>query len=364
METLRIGFDAKRLFHNKEGLGMYARTLIRDLVTYYPEHKYILFTPSISQLLDPEISNHPSVEIVTKPVGKSAWWWRSRGIKTDLISLRIDVYVGLSNELPFQLSSVPCVVVIHDLIFKKFPQQFSLLDRWIYNLKFKNALAVARKVVCISQSTRNDIVKQYGIGTAKTAVIYQPVSPLFRSEDIHPISRGAYHLFVGTVNPRKNLNLIIEAYKALPDQYRKRVIVAGRGGRYKEKMELKLKRYDLSEFFEFRAYVSTGQLIELYKNADSLIFPSYYEGFGRPIIEALTFRKPVIAMNISSIPEVLGKHGIIIEYDSVKSLTAAIIALTNKAVRSSVLEGVGEHLRAFDPATLCHEFMTILQDVK
>ena len=343
---------------------MYARTLIRDLVTYYPEHKYLLFTPSVSPLLDPELANHPAVQIVTKPDGKSSWWWRSKGIQSDLRRLHVDVYVGLSNELPFRLSRVPSVVVVHDLIFKKFPQQFSLLDRWIYNLKFKNSITIAEKVVCMSQSTRNDIIKQYGIGSAKTAVIYQPVAPPFRSEDIHPISTGAYHLFVGTVNPRKNLNLIIEAYKVLPTQYRKKVIVAGRGDSYKEKMELKLKKYGLKECFEFRAYVTTDQLVELYKNADSLIFPSYYEGFGRPIIEALTFRKPVVAMNISSIPEVLGKHGIIIEYDSVKSLTAAIIALTDKAVRSSVLEGVGEHLRAFDPATLSHDFMTILQDVK
>ena len=364
MDPLKLAFDAKRLFHNREGLGTYARTLVADLQTLYPQHEYYLLTPSIStHSYCAYFLDETKFKIVTAQ-GKNAWYWRSRGMVKNLKANEIDIYWGLSNELPFGIakSAIKSVVTIHDMIYRTFPQQFSQIDRWIYHRKFSNAIQSADLIMATSENTRRDITEYFPTSQSKIKTVYQSVSPSYRNV---PASRqkGQHFLVVGTINERKNLDLVVEAYHILESKDRRPVIVVGSGKAYLEKMKSKIARYALEDWFQFVGQVSTEKLIELYQGALGLLFPSLYEGFGIPIVEAMMIGIPVIGNNVSSIPEVMGKYGIIIEYDSIESLKAAILKLSQS---DSVQDGKSdkEHLNRFKHDTIGQAIMQNLELVK
>ena len=154
---------------------------------------------------------------------------------------------------------------------------------------------------------------------------------------------------VGSINERKNLDLVVEAYKLLAEADRKPVVIVGRGkGAYYDKVNQKIKSSGLESHFVFLGQVDTEELIRLYKASIALLFPSLYEGFGIPILEALTVGIPVIGNDISSIPEVLGKYGIIIEYNRAESLKEAILEFNDKKVSFFNVENVPQHLKQFN----------------
>jgi len=335
---LKIAFDAKRLFHNREGLGAYARTLISDLKKLYPQHEYILCTTSFtSEDYTIEFLDETKYTIMTPPKLQSSALWRSKTIVSDLEAANVDVYFGLSNELPFGIrqSKVKALVTIHDMLYKEFPQQFSGVDRWIYNKKFRHALDASELVFTTSKHTKNDIIKHFSHSAKKIHVAYQPVHSAYRNNNIKVNDKPKHYLVVGTINERKNLEYVIEAYRLMKTKDHRKVIVVGDGGSYKVEMQKLIKSYGLDQWFDFVGKISDNALIQLYKNALALIFPSKYEGFGRPILEALTLGTLVIASNNSSLPEVMGKYGIIIEYDRPESLVEAIIKVNNLSDRNA-----------------------------
>jgi len=168
---------------------------------------------------------------------------------------------------------------------------------------------------------------------------------------------------VGTVNERKNLEIIVEAYKSLPEEERRPIIVVGHGKRYKERMMELVSNYELSSFFSFRTDVEDLALRELYKKSIGLLFPSKYEGFGRPVVEALSLGIPVITGSSSSLPEVTGKYGIIIEYDRPESLVEAIVKMNKRPYREALMVGVEDHLEKFDSEAHSKLIMNILTKV-
>jgi len=364
--SLKIAFDAKRLFHNREGLGAYARTVVADLQAAYPQHKYYLCTPVVSEhdfvqpFLDP--SKFTVIQPSSRQLGSL---WRTKTVVKDLERVGIDLYFGLSNELPFGIarSSVAAVVMIHDVLYREFPQQFSRVDRWIYNKKFKHALRAADLILSTSAHTKADITKHFDVRSKTIEVLYQPIAPSYRSV-VHETLMPSHYLYVGTINARKNLELIIQAYKLLPEAQRRKVVIVGEGGRYKNQMLDLIKLYGLVEWFDFKGNVSEYDLISLYKAAIALIFPSKYEGFGRPIVEALSMRVPVITGSNSSLPEVVGKYGIIIEYDRPESLVEAISKMNRLSDRESFLEGVEAHLEKFDSSMHSHSLMSLLASLQ
>lgn len=360
MRELKLGFDAKRLFCNKEGLGSYARTLLRDLQTAYPQHEYHLYTPRIDNSIDHSYFTE-SDRFIVHYNANTPKLWRYSKISKDLKRHKIDVYIGLSNELPRGLSSngIKSIVVIHDLLYKYYPNQFSFVDRHIIKHKLNHAISKADQVLAVSQHTKSDIVRNYNIANEKIKVIYQSVNKLYR--DANTQGNGEYLLCVGTINERKNLKLLVDSYQHMDPNDRVPVLVAGNGGRYKVELIEAIKSYKLEHLFTFIGYVSDEKLIELYKKAIALIFPSRYEGFGIPVIESLSMNIPVIACNSSSIMEVVGQYGIVIDsYDSVV-LSEAIIQITDPNNRQSLLNGVENHLRNFQSDVICKEYMQSIE---
>ncbi len=361
-KKLKIAFDAKRLFWNREGLGSYARTLVSDMQRLHPEHEYILCTPQINKAEFTLPFLDASKYRIISSDGISDSYWRSRGVLKSLESEDVDVYFGLSNELPFGIaqSSVPSVVTIHDVLYKRFPQQFSLIDRWIYQRKFSHAISAADCIIATSQSTAKDI-EHYFRPKKRMEVAYQSVSPLYRNNSEN--SSGQHYLVVGTINERKNLKLLIRAYALLPEKHRRPVVVVGSGKKYRKEVDEEIKQNRLGAYFTFLSGVSDVELKDLYSQSIALVFPSYYEGFGRPVVEALSSGIPVITLPNSSLPEVVGKYGIIIEYDRPELLVEALILMNDEGERKKKMIGVEEHLEQFDAEEHIKLIMNVLQEI-
>jgi glycosyltransferase involved in cell wall biosynthesis len=324
---MNIGFDAKRAFHNHTGLGHYSRTLIRSLSEYHPEHQYYLFNPKPSSLFSLSAENIKEIQ----PAGlmnklfRSAW--RSNWVTKDLQKLNIDLYHGLSHEIPFGIEKegIKSVVTIHDLIHERFPEQYSPLDIKIYTKKYKNACTHADKVIAISNQTRQDLIDYYKVPEEKIEVCYQSCNPAFAqqvSEDEKQRVRQQYNLpeqfflSVGSIIERKNLLNVCKAVFLLRNELDVPLVVIGGGTKYKQQVKDYVKQNGLDNRIIFlsddtsakssKAFQSAIDFPAVYQSSLAMIYPSFFEGFGIPILEALWSKVPVITSNVSCLPEAGG----------------------------------------------------------
>lgn len=303
---MRIGFDAKRIFQNATGLGNYSRAVVKNLAALYPEHEYFLFTPNASHRLPFETSGQ-----VQTVVGRGSVW-RSFGIRRDMIKHKIDVFHGLSNELPFSINKadVKSVVTIHDLIFGLFPHHYPGVDRTVYELKTKFAVNHADVIIAASESTKQDIISTYHTAPERIQVIYQTCDDIFYQTpatlpDTYALP-DQFMLYVGSVTERKNLLAVVRAYVHLAEQDRIPCVIVGQGKRYAEEVKTAIRSNQLDKYFLFLEDVPTEHLPALYAKAMLFIYPSMYEGFGIPILESMVVGCPVITSHVSSLPEVGG----------------------------------------------------------
>lgn len=347
---MRIGFDAKRLYCNFTGLGNYSRTLVKNLKDFYPDNEYHLYTPKVKN--NPKTDhflNNPSYHThIHKGMFKSLW--RSYGIADQLKKDNIELYHGLSHEIPINLhkTKIKSVLTIHDLIFKIYPHTYSAINRKIYDLKFKYSCIHADKIIAISNSTKNDIIKHYNIPSDKIDVIYQSCDPLFYQSDKNPESGkilkqynipSEYLLYVGSVEKRKNLKTLIEAYSILTPNSKIPLVVVGNGKAYKNEMMQLIAAKGLDKLFIWVDNLKdTLHLQTLYRNSMAFIYPSLYEGFGLPIAEALLSKTPVITSKFSSLPEAGGPDSAYIDPTKPEEMADAINkVLTDQGLRNTMV---------------------------
>ena len=321
---MRIAFDAKRIYQNTTGLGNYSRTLVSSLANFFPTHEYILYAPKITSLFDVRNCLHTSVVTPQRLLHKKlSPFWRSKWVVNDLLRDKIDLYHGLSHEIPMGIekTGIKSVVTIHDLIFEKFPHQYSRIDRMIYAKKFRHACLHAHHIISVSQQTKSDICELYGIAPEKITttyqscdeVFYQPVNPLQKKEIKKAYSLpNNFFLYVGSVIERKNLLNICRAY-ALDDRHSlPPLVVVGKGGEYLKQVKSFIHQHHLDNRIIFLSEITPASssdhnkpdLPTLYQTALALVYPSVYEGFGIPVLEAMAGGTPVITSNISCLPEV------------------------------------------------------------
>ena len=336
---LRIGYDAKRLFNNFTGLGNYSRTLVKDMATYFPDEAYFLFTPKITNNSETSyFLNSPMFEIKHYK-GWFKAWWRTRGMAKDILNLDIDLYHGLSHEIPRGLKhkGVKSVVTIHDLVFKYYPEQYSPIDRIIYDEKFAHACENADKIIAISESTKRDIIKFYNTPEEKISVIYQSCGRHFfqeKSDEIKETTRkkynipNQYYLYVGSIIERKNLLGIVRAMAQIDKKKLLPLVVIGDGKAYKKKVVEFATRHRLMDYVLFRK-IAYEDLPAVYQSAHLFIYPSFYEGFGIPVLEALLSETPVITSNVSSLPEVAGPDSYLVAPDDINGLSRAIVEVSS-----------------------------------
>ena len=306
---MKIGFDAKRLFLNNTGLGNYSRTLVKNLMQFYPEHQYFLYTPRMVENDETEyFINSDKCIIREGPKWRSALW-RTSSIIKDIVKDDLDIFHGLSHEIPIGLKhrNVKTCVTFHDLIFELYPELFNSVDRLSYKLKYRYACRNADAIISISQSTADDLSSLWKVDPKKINIVYQSANLAFFDTPLPDHSNRKHFLYVGSTIERKRLLDAIHAYHILWKKgVRVPFRVIGNGGSYLRKVEQEIRDLNLEKYIEFVGQVSNKGLIKFYEEAIALIYPSIYEGFGIPIIEAMLRKTPVITSNISSMPEAGG----------------------------------------------------------
>ena len=370
---MTIGYDAKRLFHNNSGLGNYARALVDNLRTYHPDVETILYTPTAPKdYKSLHWSNRIAVpELTPGPL------WRSYVVTHQLKTDKVDLYHGLSNELPFNIrrGKVKSIVTVHDLIFKAFPETYPLLDRTIYDYKTKTACRNADHIIAVSEHTKSDIIRHYGTAPEKITVINPNISPLIsfkkRLEEYSKVGTesSAWHkayplpylLALGTVEARKNFVQVVEAIARLSESERPMLVLAGRASTGLEQLLLRAEELGVSDYVKALGFVNSIDLAILLGRAEALVYPSRYEGFGMPVAEALLGGIPVITSTTSSLPEASGGHALHVDPDDIDGMAAAIqsILTDHEATKARVNAGRAYAERAYSPRRLTNQLVEL-----
>ncbi len=375
---MRIGYDAKRLYNNFTGLGNYSRTLISNLVNFYPDEEYFLYTTKITQdeIVKKFYEDKRLRTIKASTPFKS--FWRSFSIKSRLRNDKIEIFHGLSGEIPFNLSGgkIKTIVTVHDLIFRILPDTYKPVDRYLYDRKFRYACRNADRIVAISQSTRNDIIKYYGTDPAKINVVFQACDSVFYNTP-DPIQMKVvsekfnlpadFLLYVGSVIPRKNLLTVIKAIDILPYDLRIPVVVVGDGKAYKKEVKKYISEKKLEKYVIWIENLhNSRQLKALYNLAQIFVYPSVCEGFGIPVAEALLSKAPVITSNLSSLPEAGGPNSILVNpYDAEETANGIKRILTDKTLKEKMIsEGLRYAGEKFSLGITTREMFSLYRELK
>ncbi|SOD14868.1 glycosyltransferase family 4 protein [Pedobacter xixiisoli] len=367
---LKIGYDGKRAANNLTGLGNYSRFVIESLALNYPENKYFVYTPKVEEKLK-EISVFSLANVLLSLPKSSKFLWRALGIKKQLLADKIDLFHGLSHEIPLGLrkSNIKSIVTIHDLIFLRKPNYYKFIDRKIYELKSRYACKNSDRIIAISERTKLDIIELYQIPEKKIDIVYQGCEEAFKikaSPSKLAEVREKYQLpnqfilSVGTIEERKNLNLAIEALSTAATSHP--LVVVGKTTTYLEKVKQSIEKYQLQHRVIFLHNVTFNDLPAVYQSASLFVYPSFYEGFGIPIIEAINSEVPVIAASGSCLEEAGGPDSIYVSPSNPKELASAIDKiLADENLRQEMVKKSLKYVQKFNNDFVAKEVMKCYQ---
>lgn len=364
---MKIAFDAKRFFHNTSGLGNYSRDLVRILSEYEPDNEYLLLNKNKSER-GKEILEHSNVHFIETSKGNLS---RQLKMGKDAQKQGADIFHGLSGELPLKWDPKPIkkVVTIHDLIFVRYPQYYSFFDRKIHFWKFKKAADTADKIIAISEQTKRDIIQYLKVPETKIEVIYQGCHHAFKEQQSPELMEAVKEKFklperfvlnVGTIEDRKNLLNVVKAINGTEIP----LVVVGRKTRYYLKIERFLKKNNMEKQVLFLEGVSMDELAAIYKIADIFVYPSFFEGFGIPVIEALFSKTVVVISNTSCLPEAGGKDSVYINPDNDLDIRAKLKFLwENESERKRREEKGFEFVQKFNDRPIASQLMNFYQKI-
>lgn len=367
---LKIGFDAKRIVRNGTGLGSYGRTLVNDLAQY--PLRLNLYAPDKGRDdLRTQIVERDNIAFVYPTSRHFKSYWRSRGIVADLKRDGIQLFHGLSGELPFGIrkSGIKSVVTIHDLIFLRHPEFYNPIDVQIYKWKFRQTIKEADYIIAISECTKRDILEYGGnlVSEDKITLIYQSCSPRFNTSQKYKTSNlnsklGRYVLSVGSIEPRKNTMLALKALHHLPDDIS--LVLVGRHTAYTDK----LIQYARANGLEHRLHILHGvpdtDLPALYAVAECFVYPSVYEGFGIPIIEAISCGLPVVACTGSCLEEAGGPDSLYVaSNDAIGMANAIRRSLKGANDREERIQRSMDYIRRFSGTDVAGQVVDVYKRV-
>lgn len=316
-----IGFEAKRLFQNYSGLGNYSRNTINLLSRYYPENQYVLFTPKLSSLFLP-----PDQVKVISPVSRFSKrfraYWRLSVVCKLLKKNNIEIFHGLSHLLPLGIgkTGIPTVVTIHDLIFLRYPEFYKKLDCKFYHANTLRSCISATKILAISYQTKKDLIEFMGIDAEKIEVIHQSCNNIFykpaTTEEKELVRRKfnlpeKFILCVGTIEKRKNQLAILQG--VVKENLSVKIVLLGKPTEYKMQIDEFIMESGIRNQLIFLHNTNTSELRAIYQMAEVMVYPSFFEGFGLPVLEAQASGCPVITSNVSSLPEAGGDGALYID---------------------------------------------------
>jgi glycosyltransferase involved in cell wall biosynthesis len=370
---MNIGFEAKRVFHNKTGLGNYSRDLVRIVATYFPENNYFLYNPKKYKqaLFVSNFSNVVEKNPLSKFNKKFKNLWRQKTVVKDLINDEISIFHGLSGELPIGLKKqgIKSVVTIHDLIFVRYPNLYSFFDRKIHFFKFKAAASRADLIIAISEQTKQDIIAFLNVNPTKIRVVYQGCQAVFKTDFTSEEKQSVidkynlpshYVLNVGTIEERKNALTIVKAIQNLEVD----LVLIGKETDYSNEVKKYITEHRLTSRVHFLKGLSSSELAITYQLASVFVYPSLFEGFGIPIIEALYSQTPVITTKTGVFPEAAGPNSLYIDPFDVADLSNKITkVLTDATLATSMKEAGLRFVQKFNDEQIAQELYAVYNEL-
>jgi glycosyltransferase involved in cell wall biosynthesis len=367
-----IAIDIRPAIEEPAGIGKMALCVTQALANSTTQHDFVLYSNVRAEL---GISSSRVRWVVLRfgpgPVGRLLW--HLGVILHARLVIGVDRFVSFSSIIPAALTRDTVVLVIPDLTSVLFPEMHVNKVRWIGRLILKRALRRARHVIAISRNTRGDILR-YAPGSVdegRLSVIPLAYEPVFhtraasgdtkRVRQIYKL-HSPYILFVGTIEPRKNVSALISAFGMIADDFptHELVIAGRRGWKWKETIET-AERTHVKGKIHFLHFVPQGDLPALYKEATLFVYPSLYEGFGIPPLEAMASGVPVIASNNSSLPEVVGDAGILVDPSEPSELSDAMSrVLRDSGLRKRMARQGRQRAKSFTWERTARSFMTTL----
>lgn len=347
---MKIAIHAADLDHGRiDGTRVYILNMLRQFGNESPDDDFLIYhkTSFNPQLSPPNLKNYQ-----TKSLGKFMAWTHTR-FAWEIFRKKPDaLWIPLHN-LPWpRRRSLRTIVTIHDLAFKFFPEYFTAKDLFKLNLLADHAIRKSDRIVAISNSTKKDILKLYPeVGEEKITVIhhgfdadlFQKEIGLVDSEKIlknHALEAGKYLLYVGAIQPRKNLGVLIKAFEKIKETHPEmKLVFAGEKAWMWEGVFGQISKSSVRQDIIITGKVPFADLPVLYKNASVFVFPSLYEGFGMPVLEAFASGVPVVCANNSSLPEVGGEAALYFEGDDANGLVEKIsLILGSDSARKEMIQ--------------------------
>lgn len=386
---MNIGFDAKRAAQNRTGLGNYSRFVIRILSEKFAGNQYHLYTPKPHRM--PYLQEIPTLKHLFLHFPPQGIWsrlrslWRVWGITKDIQKDGIHIFHGLSNELPLNIGTpeqrkmkaggkgCKYIVTVHDLIFIHTPQYYHWIDRQIYNFKFRRACLCADRVIAVSEYTKQEIMHYYHTPESKIDVVYQGCDPVFSQK----IEEGKlqevkaryqlpnkFVLYVGSIEERKNLMLVAKAMAKLNRRAAIHVVAVGRRTAYVDKIQDFLKAQGIEHLFHFYHQVPYADLPSFYKWASTFAYPSRIEGFGIPLLEAISSGVPAIGCTGSCLEEAGGPNSIYVNPDDAQGMADAILrTCTDEDLRQHMISEGKKYALNFSDEKLSHDLMKVYENL-
>jgi len=320
---LCIGIDARELVGQPAGKGQYLKRILESWLQQTDVSlKLILYIQEGHTL---ELTSSQYVNVVMQPQKGRAVLWH-RNVSKRLVNDGVAVFFAPFSYQSAIWNSVPTVTTVHDLAIFLLPGvSHNRRAQLIEKIFLKRCIRKSAALIAVSQSTAHDLVQVSAVSPKK--IIITPLAPLLEPAEALPLAkRNAYFLFVGTLEPRKNIPILLQAYALLSVDERKNhpLMLAGKPGWGGENYQQMARELAIETTVQFLGYVPNEKLIELYKHAYIFVYPSLYEGFGLPVVEAMAYGTPVITSNTSSLPEVVGDAGVLCDPADAQALSFAM----------------------------------------
>lgn len=372
-----IGIDASRAFQkNKTGIEEYSYQVIKNLQNFLKNEQVVLYcNPAINTKPDPvesptqgqgapsaqfngagfELPKNWRIKYLRAPI-----FWTQMRLSLEMIFHPVDFLFVPAHTVPL-IHPKKTLVAIHGLEYEFCPKAYSFWQRFYMRRVIKNSCRWAKRIIAVSKNTKKDLMKLYKVPEEKVKVIYEGISAdqgsTFSFPDQTPgnfsrsnLSGGKYLLFVGRLEERKNICGIIEAFDILKKKYKlpHKLVLAGKFGYGAENIKTNIKNSKYKSDIILPGYILDEEKFELLANADVFLFPTFYEGFGLPILEAQSVGTPVVTSNISSMPEVSGESAVLVDPNSPDEIAeAAYKLISNESYKNDIIEKGYNNIKRF-----------------
>lgn len=337
---MRIAVNTRFLIKNRlEGIGWFTFETIKRITQWHPEHEFIFL---FDRDYDPEFIFSENIKpVILHPQARHPflWYiWFEYSVRRYIERNNIDLFLSPDGYLSIK-TMVPQVGVIHDINFYHYPKTLPFFTRWYYNYFFPIFAEKGTRLATVSEFSKNDIVKNYGISPDKIDIAYNGANELYKPlsikdiDDTRRVVAGGskYFVFVGAFNPRKNIVRLLQAFDLFKKEIESdiKLVIVGDKMYGTSKMMDALNRMDFKDDVIFTGRLQVDQLCRIVGSAFAMTYVSYYEGFGIPLLEAMECDIPIIASNCTSIPEVAGNAAIYVDPFNIEAIKEGMIRIYN-----------------------------------